>query len=135
MRNILDSILPQYQKVTEAQTYSTLFDSVNRDENAMRNLMKKEETVLYKAITNEGQRSESVFLVQNPALMTYQISLNRPIIRRMKPKLVATGAEISKLARKESQKNTSPDAWWDESGYVRLPNFVNFKRYAAFLGK
>ena len=99
----LDSILPQYKKVSEAPSLDDLKKSAERESTDLSRYIEKEAQVEYKAISDPLTSDVAIWLVQNPALMTYQFERGAKTLTRKRPKCIARGQRaIDGLSKKRT---------------------------------
>ena len=96
----LDSVLPNNLKISEAPNLEELERDAEARGISLRERMCLELKEQYKAISGEGTRGETVWLCMNPAIMSYQCWLGKRVIKRLLPKQVAVGREVTRMAVK-----------------------------------
>ena len=99
----IDSMLLQYKKVSEAPTLDDLKKSAERLGVDLSAQIEKEAQTEYKAISDPLTANVAVWLVQNPALLTYQFERGAKTLTRKSPKCIARGQKaIDALAKKRT---------------------------------
>lgn len=95
---IFNRIIPEYGRVSEAPDFSTLKERATSEEN-LAQIMQQEAKKKYKAINT---KTGDVYLMQNPALMSYQIHLakgERIVVKRQIPEFYMSHLDAMELAR------------------------------------
>lgn len=108
---VLDAIMPEYKKIEDAPSYEDLQQLARLKRLPLRDIMLQEWSVRYKAVLHEDSKNipTEIYLVQNPALMTYQMGLGYRSIKRIPPKIIYRGKEITQILK---QKRAG--AWMDD---------------------
>lgn len=95
---IFDRIIPEFERVSRAPDFSTFKERATSEEN-LAIIMQQEAKKKYKAIDT---RTGDVFLMQNPALMSYQIHLakgERITIKRQIPEFYMSHLDALALSK------------------------------------
>lgn len=103
----LAAVLPEYPSIETAQSYAQLTACADDDESKINCIMQAEAQKLFKTINEKG----IVFLVQSPALVTWQVMNRTKAVRMIYPKRLGDIKEFE--SKKDLPVTATKDAIWN----------------------